>query len=70
MNKIVKISSDARVKRGQAADGEVVEFEFDRLPRESVKAFTSFRAYLEMGADRSLRKVAGLLKRSPADFAR
>jgi hypothetical protein len=39
-------------------------YEFDRLPRESVKAFTAFRAYLEMGPERSLATVAAKLGKS------
>jgi len=64
----MKIEEASRAPAGMAEG--VVEFEFDRLPRESVKAFTSFRAYLDMGADRSLRKVAAKLNRNPRVLAR
>ena len=70
MSIIVKTSSDGRARRLQAAQEGVVEFEFDRLPRESVKAFTSFRAYLDMGPDRSQRKVAAKLNKNPRVLAR
>lgn len=36
----------------------VKRYEFDRLPRESVKAFMAFRTYLDLGAERSLATVA------------
>ncbi len=36
-------------------------YEFDRLPREGVKAFTAFRAYLDLGPQRSLAAVAAKL---------
>jgi hypothetical protein len=39
-------------------------YEFDRLPRESVKAFTAFRMYLDLGPERSLASVAAKLGRS------
>ena len=42
----------------------VKRYEFDRLPRESVKAFAAFRTYLEMGADRSLAAAACKLGKS------
>jgi hypothetical protein len=41
----------------------VKRFDFDRLPRESVKAFTAFRAYLDLGPERSLATVAAKLGR-------
>ncbi len=42
----------------------VKRYEFDRLPRESVKAFTAFRAYLDMGPQRSLAALAKKLGKS------
>jgi len=42
----------------------VAKYEFDRLARESVKAFTAFRAYLDLGAERSLATVATKLGKS------
>ena len=39
-------------------------YEFDRLPRESVKAFAAFRAYLDLGPERSLAAVATKLGKS------
>ena len=38
--------------------------EFDRLPRESIKAFTAFRIYLDLGPQRSLAAVAAKLSKS------
>ncbi len=42
----------------------VKRYEFDRLPRESVKAFTAFRTYLDLGPQRSLAAVAAKLGKS------
>jgi hypothetical protein len=42
----------------------VKRYDFDRLPRESVKAFTAFRTYLDLGTNRSLAAVATQLGKS------
>jgi hypothetical protein len=42
----------------------VKRYDFDRLPRESVKAFTAFRTYLDLGPERSLATVATKLGKS------
>lgn len=42
----------------------VKRYEFERLPRESVKAFTAFQAYLDLGPQRSLAAVAARLGKS------
>lgn len=42
----------------------VKRFEFERLPRESEKAYAAFRAYLDMGPERSLATVASKLGKS------
>ena len=39
-------------------------YDFDRLPRESVKAFSAFRAYLDLGPERSLATVAAKVGKS------
>jgi hypothetical protein len=40
------------------------QHQFDRLPRESVKAYTAFRTYLDIGVERSLAAVATKLGKS------
>ena len=42
----------------------VKRYDFDRLPRESVKAFAGFRTYLDLGPERSLAAVAAKLGKS------
>ena len=42
----------------------LMKLEFERLPKESAKAFAAFRAYLEMGPERSLAAVAARLGKS------
>lgn len=40
------------------------QYEFDRLPRESVKAYTAFRVYLDLGPQRSLAATAAQVGKS------
>ena len=46
----------------EAQSGKVMPFE--QQPRESAKAFAAFRAYLDMGPQRSLRELARKLDKS------
>lgn len=43
---------------------------FEQLPNETAEAYAAFKAYLDMGASRSLAAVAAKLKRSTTFIAR
>ena len=56
MNNKVEASSVARTEAGN----EGVK-SFEKLPKETTKAFAAFKAYLDMGPQRSLLKTAALI---------